>query len=77
VVYGASDDEDRLVEVHCFYSERYLVTVHRDNCPPFADLRARYLGGEDEPTEPILLLHEVIDRLTDSFFPMLQTGFSR
>jgi magnesium transporter len=74
VVYGASADEDRLVEVHCFYSERYLVTVHRDDCPPFADLRARYLQGEKEHTEttPILLLHEVIDRLTDSFFPMLQ-----
>ena len=33
VVYGASDDDDRLVEVHCFYSKRYLVTVHRDDCP--------------------------------------------
>ena len=31
VVYGAVPDEDRLVEVHCFYSERYLVTVHRDD----------------------------------------------
>jgi magnesium transporter len=71
VVYGASDDDDRLVEVHCFYSQRYLVTVHRDDCPPFADLRARYLRSEDEQTEPILLLHQVIDGLTDSFFPML------
>ncbi|HEV2685058.1 MAG TPA: CorA family divalent cation transporter, partial [Actinomycetota bacterium] len=28
VVYGASPDEDRLVEVHCFFSERFLITVH-------------------------------------------------
>src|SRR5215467_11639562 len=36
VVYGAAPDEDRLVEVHCFYSERYLVTVRRDDAPAFA-----------------------------------------
>ena len=28
-----SPDEDRLVEVHCFYTERFLVTVHRDEAP--------------------------------------------
>src|SRR6185436_1096295 len=30
VVYGAAPGKDDLVEVHCFYSERYLVTVRRD-----------------------------------------------
>jgi Mg2+ and Co2+ transporter CorA len=35
VVYGAVHDEDDLVEVHCFFSERYLVTVRRDECPSF------------------------------------------
>ena len=33
VVYGAVPDDDRLVEVHCFYSEKFLVTVHRDEAP--------------------------------------------
>jgi magnesium transporter len=70
VVYGATTDEDRLVEVHCFYSERYLVTLHRDDCPPFAELRARYAAGRERP-EGISLLHQVIDSLVDSFFPIL------
>jgi magnesium transporter len=70
VVYGATLDEDRLVEVHCFYSERYLVTVHRDDCPPFAELRARYEGGREHP-EGMVLLYQVIDALVDSFFPIL------
>jgi Mg2+ and Co2+ transporter CorA len=30
VVYGAGREDDRLVEVHCFYSERFLITVHRE-----------------------------------------------
>jgi Mg2+ and Co2+ transporter CorA len=42
VVYGAVPDEDRLVEVHCFYSERFLVTVHRDEAPAFTEVRWRY-----------------------------------
>ena len=33
VFYCPSPDEDGLVEVHCFYSERYLVTVRRDDSP--------------------------------------------
>ena len=33
VVYGWSPDEDGLVEVHCFFAERYLVTVRRDASP--------------------------------------------
>jgi magnesium transporter len=71
VVYGASPDRDRLVEVHCFYSGRFLVTVHRDDCPAFAELRRRY-ENRDEPTEkPSLLLYRVIDGLINSFFPIL------
>jgi Mg2+ and Co2+ transporter CorA len=42
VVYGAVPDEDRLVEVHCFYSERFLITVHRDEAPAFTEVRHRY-----------------------------------
>ena len=31
VVYGATSS-GQLIEVHCFYTETYLVTVHRDAC---------------------------------------------
>ena len=70
VVYGASPDADRLVEVHCFYSERYLVTIHRDEAPSLAAVRERYerRGAVDEP---VRLLHAVVDGLVDSFFPTL------
>ena len=71
VVYGATDDDDRLVEVHCFYSERFLVTVHRDNCPAFDDLRARYAKREEAIDKPSQLLYRIVDGLVDSFFPIL------
>jgi magnesium transporter len=71
VVYGAAPDEDRLVEVHCFYSERFLVTVHRDDCPAFAEIRARYAKRDRPIDTPSLLLYRIIDGLVDSFFPIL------
>ena len=71
VVYGAAPDEDRLVEVHCFYSETFLVTVHRDDCPSFTEMRERY-AKRDKPIErPALLLYKIISGLVDSFFPIL------
>jgi magnesium transporter len=71
VVYGAVADEDRLVEVHCFYSERYLVTVHRDDAPAFTDVRKRYQMRSEPVRSPGLLLYRIVDGLVDSFFPVL------
>ena len=71
VLYGAGADAERLVEVHCFYSERFLVTVHRDDCPAFAAIRRRYRKRERAMEQPSLLLYQVVDGLVDSFFPSL------
>jgi magnesium transporter len=71
VVYGAGPDDDRLVEVHCFYSERFLVTVHRQDCPALAEIRRRYAKRERPLDHPSLLLYRVLDGLVDSFFPSL------
>jgi magnesium transporter len=64
-------DGDRLVEVHCFYSGRFLVTVHRDDCPAFAELRGRYDQLHEPTSRPSLLLYRVVDGLINSFFPIL------
>src|SRR4029434_11246983 len=71
VVYGAVPDEDRLVEVHCFYSERFLLTVHRDEAPAFTEVRHRYQKRRAPIDDPALLLYRIIDALVDSFFPIL------
>jgi magnesium transporter len=71
VVYGAVPDDDRLVEVHCFYSDKFLVTVHRDECPAFTDVRQRYIKRQKAVDDPGRLLYRIIDALVDSFFPIL------
>jgi magnesium transporter len=71
VVFGAAPDEDDLVEVHCFFSARYLVTVRHDQCPAFDEARERYARRPERLEEPALVLYRVVDSLVDSFFPLL------
>ena len=72
VFYGAVEDEDDLVEVHCFYSERFLVTVRRDHCPAFERVRERHVQrGAFDPLDSVEHLYQVLDGLVDSFFPIL------
>ena len=71
VVYGAVPDDDRLVEVHCFYSDKFLVTVHRDEAPAFTEVRQRYVKRQRPVDDPGQLLYRIIDALVDSFFPIL------
>ena len=73
VFYGAAPppDEDRLVEVHCFYSARFLVTVRRDEAPACEVLRERYAKRPGRLARPIVLLYQLLDALVDSFFRAL------
>lgn len=72
VVYGASGDDDGLVEVHCFVGPGYLVTVHRDDCLAFPLLHRRIAMRGVALGDPAMALYLVADALTDSFFPMLE-----
>ena len=37
VAYGARELGEPMTEVHCFYAERFLVSVHRDDVPAIAE----------------------------------------
>jgi magnesium transporter len=74
VVYGAAPppDADRLVEMHIFYSENYLVTVRREHAPSCQELRERYAKTSGKLERPIVVLYRLLDSLSDSFFPALE-----
>ena len=57
--------------MHCFYSDRYLITLHRDEAPSLTALRERYVKRDEPVDDPARLLHGVVDGLVDSFFPRL------
>jgi magnesium transporter len=69
VVYGVTADAE-LIEVHCFYTDTYLVTVHHDRCPALAELGQRWHRAATRP-DHVMLLYRVLDTLVDGFFPVL------
>jgi magnesium transporter len=74
VVHGAqANAPSPTLEVHVFYSDKRVVTVHRDQCAPLDEVRARlgrHRAGELSPPQ-ISVLYLVVDQLVDSFFPVL------
>jgi magnesium transporter len=70
VVYGATAS-GRLVEVHCFYTDTYLVSVHHNPCADLDGLRDRLRRRTGPPPDHIMLLYRVTDTLIDGYFPIL------
>jgi magnesium transporter len=76
VVFGAVDDTDRRtglkpIEVHCFYSPKWLITVHTGECPVFEQLRNQTHRHLQRYEEGLGILYLVVDELVDSFLPQL------
>jgi Mg2+ and Co2+ transporter CorA len=70
VNYGVKGSDNDLTEVHCFYAEKFLVTVRRDGCHSLEEMRDRLgvpggkLPGGNRPTR-LILLHNILDSLID------------
>lgn len=73
VVYGLGTT-GALVEVHCFCTESFFVTVHQEACPPLAEVvRRLQIGTAAAEQHLIMVLYRVVDFLVDGFFPALAT----
>jgi magnesium transporter len=73
VAFGATPppDIDRLVEAHIVYSERFMVTLHRDESPAIDEVVHRCSVRPGLLSEGPMLLYRVLDALTDSYFPAM------
>ena len=69
VVYGARGLDGPLTEVHCFYAEHFLVSVHRDEMPAIAD--ACHTLGRLPTARRLVALYRLLDTLVDTMFPYL------
>jgi len=73
VARGADPEHTGQVEVHCFWTDRYVVTVHRGGCPAIVQVRQR-IGRHhaSEAANPqIVIVYFVVSALVDTFFPVL------
>jgi magnesium transporter len=75
VARGADPDQKGDAEVHCFWTDRYLVTVHRGECRAISDARQRLESRHPWTTDSpqVVIVYYVLSSLVDSFFPLLST----
>jgi magnesium transporter len=73
VAHGAQEDGTGTIEIHMFFSDKYVVTVRRGPCPALDEVRRRVgTHRASETASPqIVLVYLIVDTLTDSFFPVL------
>ena len=74
VARGADPERSGNAEVHCFWTDRYVVTVHRGECSTLvAQVREsleRHPASGSAPPQ-IVIVYRVVSALADTFFPFL------
>ena len=75
VAHGADPDKKGTAEVHCFWTDRYVVTVHRGECPALTDAHDRLERPPPRgpPRRRSSSSTWSSSALVDSFFPFLST----
>ena len=73
VARGADPDHTGRVEVHCFWTDRYVVTVHRGDCAAIAQVHESLVQhhAKEAASPQIVIVYFVLSALVDTFFPFL------
>ncbi len=73
VTFGIGGDGTSVAEVHCFLTEKFIVSIHRGDCPALVDVRARLVTHHSADAAPpqLVVFYLIMDGLIDSFFPVL------
>jgi magnesium transporter len=73
VARGADPERKGIAEVHCFWTDTFVVTVHRGDCPAIQSVHDR-MGRHHASTTAspqLIIVYFIIDALVESFFPVL------
>src|SRR5580698_10842855 len=73
ITFCVAADGQSVAEVHCFITEKCIISIHQGNCPALATVRDR-IGNRrsSEVAAPqVAVFYLIMDTLIDSFFPVL------
>jgi magnesium transporter len=73
-VRGADPQDTGEAEVHCFWTDRFIVTVHRGDCPSVMAVRNRmdqHHVAANNAAPQIVIVYLIMNALVDGFFPVL------
>jgi magnesium transporter len=73
VTFGMAGDGKNVAEVHCFMTEKFIISIHQGDCPALGTVRDR-IGthhASDSAAPQVVIFYLIMDTLIDSFFPVL------
>lgn len=75
ITFGIADDGKSVAEVHCFLTDRFIISIHQGNCAALGSVRDRLEGHHAAEVAPpqVAVFYVIMDTLIDSFFPALST----
>jgi len=75
VTFGMAGDGKTVAEVHCFITDRFIVSLHQGDCPALSAVHDR-VGAHhsaDSAAPQVAIFYLIMDTLIDSFFPVLSS----
>jgi magnesium transporter len=73
-VRGVDPHDTGEAEVHCFWTDRYIVTVHRADCPSVVAVHNRidqHHIATTNASPQLVIVYLIMNALVDGFFPVL------
>jgi magnesium transporter len=73
ITFGMAADGKSVAEVHCFITEKFIISLHQGDCPALGTVCDRIaLHHSSKVASPqTAILYLIMDSLIDSFFPVL------
>jgi magnesium transporter len=73
VTFGMAGDGKNVAEVHCFVTDKCIISIHHGDCPALATVHDRIGNHHSSATcsPQVAILYLIMDTLIDSFFPVL------
>jgi magnesium transporter len=73
ITFGMAADGKSVAEVHCFITDKFIISIRQGDCPALGTVRDR-IGSHhsSEVAAPqVVIFYLIMDGLIDSFFPVL------
>jgi len=74
ITFGMAADGKSVAEIHCFITEKFVVTLHEGKCPSLLAVVLQRVRDRDRDAQippQVGLLYLIMDSLIDSFFPVM------
>jgi magnesium transporter len=73
ITFGMAGDGKSVAEVHCFITEKAIISIHQGNCPALASVHERLRNHHSAKVAApqLVICYLIMDTLVDSFFPVL------